>query len=171
MRWVIPLLAGASLLESAAVRGFITGGLHPELSLVIVVGWAALRGWDEGLLVGIIGGIFVDLMSAAPFGVNVVRLGLVGLGAGLVMTRVAHGSALFPLAGAAACGSLVGFVLSVLALQASGWSVAWERSLLVDALPSAVLAAAGMAIAFPVLRAIEQRGLASEESADVLRGE
>lgn len=165
MGWVIPLLAAAGLLESVAVKGLVSGGLHVELTLILVIAWAALRGWEEGLLAGIIGGVIVDLLSAAPFGVNTFRLGLVGLAAGFVMARLAHESVLFPIA-AAACGSLLGFVLSVLALQASGLTVAWERSLLLDALPSAVLAAATMAVGFPVLRAVVQGDESGDQTAD-----
>src|SRR5690348_14355888 len=90
MRWVLPLIALTALLESVAVRGFIAGALHLELSLVIVIAWATLRGWREGVIVGIIGGCCADLLSAAPFGINIVRFGVVGGVAGLVMTRLAQ---------------------------------------------------------------------------------
>jgi hypothetical protein len=82
------------------------------------------------------------------------------------MARLAPGSSLFPFF-AAAGGSLLGFVLGVLALQASGWTVGWERSLVIDALPSGLLAALAMAIVFPVLQAIERRGAVADEGAEI----
>jgi len=165
MRWVIPLLVVAGLLESVAIKGFVGGGWHIELTLVLVIGWAALRGWEEGVLVGIMGGVIVDLLSAAPFGVNALRLGLLGLAAGSIISRLAHGSVLLPMA-AAACGSLLGFVFSVFALQASGLTVVWERSLLLEALPSAVLAAAAMAVGYPLLRATVRRNESGDQTGE-----
>src|SRR5262245_28069473 len=137
MRWIVPVVVVAAILESIAIRGFVIGGVRVELVLILVAAWAALRGWEEGLLLGVIGGILIDVLSAAPFGISALRLGLIGFGTGFVISRMAHGSPLIPIA-AAACGSLAGFVLNVMALQASGWTVAWERSLVVDALPSAI---------------------------------
>ena len=50
-----------------------------------MIGWASLRGWEEGAIVGAIGGLFLDVMSAAPFGVNIFRLAVLGIVAGLVI--------------------------------------------------------------------------------------
>lgn len=161
MGWLVPILLACAIVESAAVPGLIKNNLRPELALVVVVGWGSIRGWQEGLLAGVIGGFFGDLTSAAPFGVNIVRLGALGLVAGLVMDRLARTSAVFPVA-AAVAGSLCGFMLSVLGLQAGGWVASWERSLIFDALPRALIAGACMVIAFPALRALEQRALRAE---------
>ena len=166
MRWVIALLVSGALLEAATLRGLPVGAPRLEVTLIVVVGWAMLRGWEEGLLAGLIGGLIVDSLSLAPFGVHSLRLGAVGLGAGLLVARWGQSSPLLPVTGAA-LASVSAFALSVLALQASGWSVAWERALVTQAIPSAALAACGMAIGFPLLRLIERRSTEREDVADV----
>jgi rod shape-determining protein MreD len=166
MRWIIALLVAGALLEAAALRGLPMGAPRLEVTLIVVVGWAMLRGWEEGLLAGLIGGLIVDSLSLAPFGVHSLRLGAAGLGAGLLVARWGQSSPLLPVT-AAALASMFAFTLSVLALQASGWSVAWERALATQAIPSAALAACGMAIGFPLLRLIERRSSEREDVADV----
>ena len=42
MRWIIPLLVLLTVLETVSLQGFVTRGLHPELVLVVVIGWAML---------------------------------------------------------------------------------------------------------------------------------
>jgi len=124
--------------------------------MVLVIGWAAIRGWEEGAIAGAIGGLFLDCMSATPFGVNVFRLVVLGIVAGLVMERLARTGAALPLAaGAVSC--VLAFMLNVIALQAAGWTVAWERAALVTALPSAVLTLLCMAALLPVFHAVERR--------------
>ncbi len=43
-------------------------GVHPDLVLILIIGWTTLRGWDDGLIWGAVGGLSLDLLSAAPFG-------------------------------------------------------------------------------------------------------
>jgi len=162
MRWIIPLLLACTLVQSTAIPGLVTFNLRPDLALVLIVGWGSIRGWAEGLLAGLIGGLLRDMTSAAPFGVNALALGVLGLVAGLVMDRLARTSILLPVL-AAVGGSVAGFFLSVLGLQAGGWIAGWEHVLIFEAIPSAVLTGLLMALAFPVFRAVGRR-LAAEEA-------
>lgn len=161
MLWLVPILLVAVILQSIALPGAIFFGVRPDLVLVLVVGWAVLRGWEDGLVIGLLGGFMTDLTSATPFAINLVRLGVVGLAAGIAMQRLARQGPLVPIAAAAA--TILGFVLTVLGLQATRWGLPWEHTLVFQALPSAVLNAALMAAAFPALRALSQRGAAPEE--------
>lgn len=156
MGWLLLLLLTAAVAQSAVLPGLVMNAIRPDLAVVIVVGWATLRGWEEGVLVGLAAGFFVDLASAAPFGVHVIRLGLLGLVAGFAMTRLARTSAVLPIA-AAVVGSLGAFLFAVLSLQAAGWTVLWERALILEAAPSALLTGACMAAGFPALRALQRR--------------
>ena len=156
MGWFAVALAFASILQTVALPPPIGQVARPDLTLALVIGWATLRGWEEGLLAGLIGGFFTDLASAAPLGVHIVRLGILGGAAGLVMTRLARTSPLIPVS-AAGLASIFGFLISVLGLQAAGRMVPFERALLLDAIPTAGLTAAGMALLFPLLRAGERR--------------
>jgi rod shape-determining protein MreD len=144
----------AAVVQATAFPGLVAGTVRLELPLLLVVAWAILRGWEEGLLAGLIGGFLVDVTSAGPFGLNVIGLGTVGLLMGLVAMRLARVSPLLPLL-AAAGGSLVAFTLDVFGLQAAGWVVPWEQALLLREVPTALLSALGMAVLFPAVRALE----------------
>jgi rod shape-determining protein MreD len=52
-------------------------GVRPDLVLVLVVLWGALNAPGEAVLWGLLGGAFLDLFSAAPFGTAIVTLGVV----------------------------------------------------------------------------------------------
>jgi rod shape-determining protein MreD len=156
MVWLAIALALCSVLQTVVLPPPLGQAVRPDLALVLVIGWATLRGWEEGLLAGLIGGFFVDLTSAAPLGIHIVRLGLVGLGAGLVMSQLARTSPLIPIS-VAGIASIGGFLLTVVGLQASGRLVPFERTLVLDAIPTAAVTAIGMAVLFPLLRACERR--------------
>lgn len=162
MLWLLPILVGAAILQSIALPGTTLFGVRPDLVLVIVVGWALLRGWEDGLVVGLIGGFMTDLTAATPFGINLVRLGVVGAASGLAMQRLARQGPLVPLA-AAALGSILGFAMTVLGMQATRWALPWEYALVFQALPGAALNTVIMAVAFPGLRALSRRGVPPEE--------
>jgi rod shape-determining protein MreD len=156
MRWLIPLLALAAVLQSVSLPGLTANGIRPDLSLVLVIGWASIRGWEEGAIVGAIGGFFLDFMSATPFGVNMFRLAVLGIVAGLIMERLHRTGAVLPVAAVMGC-CLLAYALTVMGLQAAGWTVSLERSFLLTALPSAALTLACMAALFPVFRALDRR--------------
>jgi len=161
--WLLPILFAAAILQSVALPGAILLGVRPDLVLVVVVSWGLLRGWEDGLVVGLVGGLMTDLTAATPFGINIVRLGVVGVAAGLAMQRLAHQGPLVPFA-AAAVGTLLGFALMVLGMQATRWALPWEYSLVFQELPRVVLNTVIMAVAFPALRALSRRGVAPEEA-------
>jgi rod shape-determining protein MreD len=161
--WLLPILVGAALLQAITLPGTTLFGVRPDLVLVIVVGWAVLRGWEDGLVVGLIGGFMIDLTAATPFGINLVRLGVVGAASGLAMQRLARQGPLMPL-GAAFFGTLLGFAMTVLGMQATRWALPWEYAFVYQTLPTAVLNTVIMAVAFPWLRALSRRGVAPEEA-------
>src|SRR5581483_8576686 len=146
MRFLIPLLVVATILQSLTLPGLTANGVRPDLALVLVVGWAWIRGWEEGVIAGAIGGLMIDIASTTPFGINIFRLTVLGLIAGLVMDRLARTGAALPIAG----------------LQAAGWTVDWERALTTTAVPSGVLTVLCMVAATPFFRAVERR-IASDE--------
>lgn len=156
MLWMVPLMALGALMESATIPGFLASGIRPDFVVAVTVARATLRGWREGFLAGWIGGLFVDAVSAAPFGVNVVRLSLIGLLAGLAMQRLARTSPLLPIA-AAGVASIGATLLEVLALQASRWAVYWSPALAGESVARALLTAGLMALALPALRVLEER--------------
>ncbi len=156
MWWLLPLLILAVLVQALALPGLVTNGIRPDLPLVVVLGWASIRGWEQAVVAAVVGGIAGDLISAAPFGVNTVRLAALALLVGIATERMQRTSPILPII-AAGFGSLLGYVLNVLSLQAAGWTVGIDSTLFLVVLPSAVLTALCMAAAAPVLRALEER--------------
>ena len=161
---LLPILLVAVVLQSAAFPGSVGLGVRPDIVLVIVIAWGLLRGWQDGLVIGLIGGFMTDLASAMPWGIHIVRLGILGFAAGLAMQRLERQGPLIPLA-AATSATIIGFGLTVLGLQATRWAIPWEYALVFQALPSAVLNTALMAGVFPLLRRLSRRMAAPDEAA------
>lgn len=78
---VLPVI---TLLQEGVADHVAVGGIMPNLVLLAVVNWGLVRGVEEGMLWGFIGGIFLDLFSGLPFGTSsfafVAITGLVSLG-------------------------------------------------------------------------------------------
>lgn len=64
-------LIGA-LLQATVLHEVRLGSVHPDLVVIAVTGWAAMRRFDEGLLWAVLGGLSLDLFSAGPFGMSVI---------------------------------------------------------------------------------------------------
>jgi rod shape-determining protein MreD len=89
-------------------------GVHPDLVLLAVVGWAALHRLEDGLLWATLGGIATDLLSAGPFGSSVLALVGASLVGGWIGRRVRRSHPFLAVAAvpfAAAAYYLVGVVL------------------------------------------------------------
>lgn len=78
------VLATATVIQEGVVGRFSVAGIAPNIVLLIVVNWGLVRGVEEGMLWGLIGGIFLDLFSGLPFGTSaaafVAIAGLLSLG-------------------------------------------------------------------------------------------
>ena len=154
MWWLLPLLVVTVIVQTAAFPGFITNGIRPDLPLVIVLGWASIRGWEQAVVAGLVAGFVGDLVSAAPFGVSTLRLAALAWVVGIGAERLHRTSPVLPVI-AAGVGVLLGYALNMLSLQAAGWSGNWERTFFFTVLPNAVLTAICMAAVAPVLRALD----------------
>jgi rod shape-determining protein MreD len=77
-----------TLLQSTVLRDYAVAGVHPDLVLVAVIGWAALRNVEDGLVWAAIGGVTLDLFSAGPFGLSVLGLTAAALVAWAIGHRV-----------------------------------------------------------------------------------
>ncbi len=72
--WLLPLLA---LVQTSLSSHLLVAGTLPNLMLIFVVNWGILRGPDEGMLWGFMGGLCLDVFSSWPIGTNTVALVLV----------------------------------------------------------------------------------------------
>jgi rod shape-determining protein MreD len=77
-----------TLLQSTVLSEYAVAGVHLDLVLVAVIGWAALRNVEDGLVWAAIGGVMLDLFSAGPFGLSVVALAVAAIVAWAIGHRV-----------------------------------------------------------------------------------
>lgn len=73
----------AALFQVSLLPTLAISGVAPNLLLVLVVGWALLRGTREALLWAVIGGLWLDLLSGGFFGLQTMSLAVVAYVAGL----------------------------------------------------------------------------------------
>ena len=72
--WVsLALIAG--VVQSTVMPSLSIAGSSPNLVLLLTVSCAALAGLHRGLLVALVGGLVLDGLSGAPFGLATVSLG------------------------------------------------------------------------------------------------
>ena len=140
----------ATLLQ-ATVSPFIKiNGVHPDLVLILVIGWVTLRGWNEGIIWGLIGGFSLDFISAAPFGIFSLTILLVTL-----ITASAHqlnlgSSIVLPLVLTFPLSFLFNGV-ALLILDLLGRSIFWGTALTNVLTPVAIFNTGMMMIIFPLL--------------------
>ena len=58
---VIPILTGVALFQSVVLSQVDLWGARPDVMLLAVLVWAVVRGLDEGMVWGFVGGVIVDL--------------------------------------------------------------------------------------------------------------
>lgn len=153
MRFVIAggLLAVAALLQSVMGPSLPLVRGRPDTVLVIVLAWSMLRGSGEGAFVGFLGGVLLDSVSYAPFGINSALFGLLGYFLGLPEVNVYRGNLPYFL-GTAALATLVYHTLYFLFLQALGFSLPPIIETYATAIPAALLNALLLAPTFVVCR-------------------
>ena len=122
---------------------------------MVVIGWTYLRGWEEGLGWATIGGLSLDFISAAPFGVFTLALLLVTLAASLSHGRV-FGSNIFLLLGLTFPLALLFNAIALLSLNFLGRSINWVDAFSSVILPAALFNVGVMALIFPLLYIINR---------------
>ncbi|MFO7696746.1 MAG: rod shape-determining protein MreD [Anaerolineae bacterium] len=70
----VPLAVLLALAQTTLGRNLALLGVYPNLLLLFATSWVLLRGLSEGLLIGLVGGILLDISSAAPFGAAILSL-------------------------------------------------------------------------------------------------
>ena len=109
---------------------------RPDLVLLLVVTTSVVGGVEEGVLVGILGGMSLDMMSVTPFGTATIAMGLIGLATGLGESNIYRANLLIPLV-AVFLATVFYHSFLLLALQAAGWSVEWISTLARQTIPGA----------------------------------
>jgi len=146
-----PLLLVTAALAQATLSPYMKiNGVHPDWVLVLVIGWTVLRGLEEGVLWALIGGVSLDFLSGAPFGVFSLTMLLAALAAGLFHGRTFGTSIVVPV--------VLTFPLTflfngaaLLLLSLLGHPVNWAAALTSILLPAAIFNTGVMAFVFPLL--------------------
>jgi rod shape-determining protein MreD len=151
----IPLLLLAALLQATLLRHLPTSGYTVDLVLLLVVAWGILRE-GEATLWGLVGGIILDFLTGAPFGVQTISLGAIGLLNDLMAISVFRTNILFPLI-AAFVATIIYDTIALLALQIFGFPVAWTEVIVRVTLPSAIVNTIAMPVVYVLLRWYNRR--------------
>ena len=124
--------------------------------LLVAVSWSLLRGSAQGMLWSAIGGLLLDLLSSAPFGLHAAAMVSVGFLAGLGQTNVFRLSLALPLL-VVAIATLCYDLVLVLGLWLAGTPIVWADFLLRVVAPSVIVNMAFMPIVFLAVRWMHKR--------------
>ncbi len=91
------LLLVAALIQATILPALGPIAVLPNLVLVLLLVWSALRGIGEGLVWVFGAGLLLDLLTMDPIGTNGLALLPVALFAGLARRRFFHSGMVFPL--------------------------------------------------------------------------
>jgi rod shape-determining protein MreD len=152
----VGLLASVAVVQTAVAPALTFFGVQPDFMLVVVVGWGVLRGVEESLIWGAIGGMALDLLSGSPFGVFTFSLVLVSFLTGLGEINVFRANILLP--GATVVVATViynGLILAM--LQLMGRPVTWDPGLVRLIAPAVVLNVICLTVVYGPLRWLHRR--------------
>ncbi|HIC88603.1 MAG TPA: rod shape-determining protein MreD, partial [Anaerolineae bacterium] len=152
---LVPFLALVALMQVTFAPLLAVLGVKPDLMLLVVVAWALLRGGDEGVIWAFVGGLWLDLFSGGPFGVNALALLAVSILAGWSELTVFQAYILLPVVVATLATGVYGLILLFL-LRILGQPVVWSESIMRVILPSMVLNALFMPLVFWTIRKLHQ---------------
>lgn len=146
----VALLVGAALFQ-ATFLDRLFGAVRPDLVLLVVLAWSINRGLTEGSIGGILGGLALDTLSAAPFGLHTGLLGAIGSLTALGEENLFRGNVLL-FAVTAALATLVLHGGALLVLQASGQQAPGLPRFIQFVVPAALLNGALMPLAYTLVR-------------------
>ena len=147
---LIPLFVLMAIAQSTVVSSIRLLGVTPDLVLLMVVAWAALRGSQEGILMALVSGVMIDALSGAPFGTATAALVAASYVVGLGAINVFRTARVFPYA-AAALATLLYDLVFLFFLTMTGHEVPWAATLGRIVLPSIIINALFMAPVYHVL--------------------
>ncbi len=152
MLWGSALMLMAGIVQSVVLARYMgPSAVNVDLVTVLLASWSLLRGFDEGVLLGAIAGLGMDLMSGGPLGVNFFILSMIGGLVGLGQTRI-YRSNVPLLVTVGMASSLLEWVAGLVVLQAVGWPAEVSLFMVTRLLSSAMLSGALMPPAYYLTR-------------------
>jgi rod shape-determining protein MreD len=135
------LLLLSALVQATVLPSMDVIAVLPDVTLVLILVWSALRGVPEGLIWAFGFGLFLDVIALDPFGANgLALLGVVVLG-GLARRRFFHSNLIVPIVVAIVATFVHAFVL-LLIRSGEGTGLALDavlRLVLLQALLNSIL--------------------------------
>lgn len=140
------MLVGAALLQSTVLPAFNINYVHPDLMLVIVLTWSFLYDFRQVAGWAFAGGILLDMLSPAPFGVFSAGLIVVAWLGSFWRGRFSGGAWL------AAVLLILPYSIfyNVLTLLLLGTALSWQFAFLRVIFPAALLDVPAMAMVLPL---------------------
>lgn len=129
------LLVLCAILQSTVTSHIRLAGASPDLVLLLVVALALQGGSGELPLYGILGGVMLDALSGAPFGISTIVLGLVSYLVRVGETNVFHTVRFRPYV-AISLATPVYHLLIALLLGMTGHRIVWGAMIWHVALPA-----------------------------------
>lgn len=124
--WAISLLVLAALIiQTTILVYFEIGGVTPNLLMILTYSLGFLFGPAVGVGIGLVSGLFQDLLLGRYIGLNALALGLVGLLSGQAEDRVWKDNPLVPV-----LGGVAGTLLSELVVLTVLWVMGVRISVL-----------------------------------------
>ncbi len=152
---VVPLLVLIAVLQTTFVPLIFPGPVRPDLMLMLVVGWGVVNEKGQAGLMGLGGGLLLDLVSGTPFGLYAVSLGAIGFVADTLQSNFFRSNILIPLA-AIFVATIMVHIAQAAALQALGYTINWAYLVLNVVLPTAILNTVLMPFVYWVLRRLDR---------------
>lgn len=150
------ILIGVAVAQSAFSPYMKINGLHPDLVLILVIGWTILRDLEDGLTWAVTGGLALDFISGAPFGVFSLSLVIITVLVAITQGRIFGSNTFFPLL-LTFPFSLLFNALVLLCLNILGRPVVWVDTFSLILFPLALLNTGVILLVFPLLYLINRR--------------
>lgn len=151
--WLMPLLA---MLQTTVMGRFVVNGALPGLVLLAVVDWGILRGPDEGMLWGLVGGFCLDVLSGWPIGTGTIAMVAVASVVSLGGSTFIRTHALLPPA-TMFIATLLYYLVVFFLLESMQHPVDWSTGLRTIALPAAAYNAIVNVPGYMLFRRLEAR--------------
>lgn len=134
----VPVLALLAILQSSVLSEISLIDGRPDMVLLAVVAWALTGRWREAMVLGLVGGLFLDLLSGLPLGASSITLVVVAFLVSLLEGRFWEAHFLTPF-GVVLVASLLYHVAGFVALTVTGFGIDMLTALRNVVLPSTFL--------------------------------
>jgi len=150
---IIPILmlSAVGLTQSTLLYPISLWRVKPDFMLSIAVAWSLLRGTEEGMLWGFVGGVILDLLSGTPLGICILAMVATCFLVSLGQMSIFPTNITLPLL-AMCLATITYYLLSLLLLRATGSPVAWRETMVRIVLPATLLNGLCMPLIYGIMR-------------------